>query len=134
VRRLRAGLVTPSPGGLGSPSVPTTRDCLEWLDAARTKAGESLPDRGPSRAPFAPGSYGPGDRKAAMERREARASRQTRPRRKAWILRMRRLALHSLVLCEGERKAGVPRAAKNRGGEACALFFRSRSKPESKTR
>ena len=45
LRRLRAGLVTPLPGGLGSPSVPTTRDCLEWLDAARTKAGESLPDR-----------------------------------------------------------------------------------------
>src|SRR5664280_3118056 len=45
-RRLRAGLVTPLPGGLGSPSVPTKRDCLEWLDAARTKGGESCPDRG----------------------------------------------------------------------------------------
>jgi hypothetical protein len=46
VRRLRAGLVTPSPGGPGSPSVPTKGDCLEWLDAARTKGGESCPDRG----------------------------------------------------------------------------------------
>ena len=62
MRRLRAGLVTPSPGGLGPPSAPTTRGRLHWLDAARTKAGESLPDRGPSRAPSAPGSYGPGDR------------------------------------------------------------------------
>jgi hypothetical protein len=65
VRRLLLRLVTAAPGGLGSPSVPTKRDCLNWLDAARTKAGESLPDRGPSRAPSAPGSYGPGDRKAA---------------------------------------------------------------------
>src|SRR5664280_1509877 len=62
MRRLRAGLVTPSPGGLGPPSAPTTRGRLHWLDAARTKAGESLPDRGPARAPSAPGSYGPGDR------------------------------------------------------------------------
>ena len=46
MRRLRAGLVTPSPGGLGPPSAPNTRGRLHWLDAARTKAGESLPDRG----------------------------------------------------------------------------------------
>ncbi len=37
------------------------------------EGGESLPDRGPTRAPSAPGSYGPGDRKAAVERREAPA-------------------------------------------------------------
>ena len=41
------------------------------LDAARMKGGESCPDQGPRRAPSAPGSYGPGDRKAAMARREA---------------------------------------------------------------
>jgi hypothetical protein len=56
------GLVTPLPGGPGSPSAPTKRGRLKWLYAARTKAGESLPDRGPTRAPSAPGSYGPGDR------------------------------------------------------------------------
>src|SRR5664279_4590342 len=67
------GARNPAPGGLGPPSAPTTRGRLHWLDAARTKAGESLPDRGPRRAPFAPGSYGPGDRKAAVERREAPA-------------------------------------------------------------
>src|SRR6185437_6403188 len=77
---------------------------------------------------------GPGDRKAAMERRVARASRQTRPRRKAWILRMRRLALRPLALCGGGRKAGAPAPLKNRGGEARALFFRSRRKPENETR
>jgi hypothetical protein len=84
LRRLRAGLVTPLPGGLGSPSVPTKRDCLKWLDAARTKAGES-PWIGLSQKPpgSAPGSYGPGDRKAAMERRGACVLRQGRARRKA---------------------------------------------------
>src|SRR5664279_2149047 len=56
------GARNPAPGGLGPPSAPTTRGRLHWLDAARTKAGESLPDRGPARAPSAPGSYGPGDR------------------------------------------------------------------------
>jgi len=48
-------------------------DCLNWLDAARTKGGESGPDQGGGSLPSAPGSYGPGDRKAAMERREAPA-------------------------------------------------------------
>ena len=62
-RRPRAWLVTSHSGGPGSPSVPTTGDCLQWLDAARTKAGESLPDRASQKPPgSAPGSYGPGDR------------------------------------------------------------------------
>ena len=43
--RLRAGLVTPSPGGLGQPSAGTTTGRLQWLDAVRTKAGGSLPDQ-----------------------------------------------------------------------------------------
>lgn len=47
LRRLRAGLVTSLPGGLGTPSVPTKRDRLLWLDAARKKGGESCPHRGP---------------------------------------------------------------------------------------
>ena len=44
------------------------------LDAARTKAGESLPDRGPTRAPSAPESYGPGEQKSP------RWSAERRPR------------------------------------------------------
>jgi len=51
MRRPRAGFVSLPPGGPGQPSVPTTRDCPHGLDAARTKAGESLPDRGPGSGP-----------------------------------------------------------------------------------
>src|SRR5664280_2439783 len=46
VRCSRACLASTHSGGPGSPSVPTTGDCLQWLDAARTKGGESCPDRG----------------------------------------------------------------------------------------
>jgi hypothetical protein len=45
--------------------------CLEWLDAARTKEGGSLPDQGPTRASSSPGSTAPGTEKPHMERREA---------------------------------------------------------------
>src|SRR5674476_618669 len=51
MRRPRAGFASLPPGGPGQPSVPTTRDCPHGLDAARTKAGESLPDRGPGSGP-----------------------------------------------------------------------------------
>ena len=30
-----------APGGLGPPSAPTTRGCLQWLDAGRTKAAKA---------------------------------------------------------------------------------------------
>jgi len=46
MRRPRAGLVTPRSGGLGSPSAPTMRGRLQWLDVAGMKAGESPPDAG----------------------------------------------------------------------------------------
>src|ERR1022692_5349371 len=62
VRRLLLPLVTAAPGGLGSPSVPTKGDCLEWLDAARMKGGESCPDRGREYRPFRPRKRGHGDR------------------------------------------------------------------------
>ena len=80
MRRLRAGLVTSHPGGPGSPSVPTTRDCPQGLDAARTKAGESLPDRvSESRPGPRPEATVPGTEIAAMERREGvRPSPRTR--------------------------------------------------------
>jgi hypothetical protein len=121
VRRLRAGLVTPLPGGLGSPSVPTKRDCLKWLDAARTKGGESRPDRVGRKPPgSAPGSYGPGDRNrrdgapigAHPQPEGARAARRG-------LIRMRRSALRPLDFSRGkERDYGVPGAAKNTGDNA----------------
>jgi hypothetical protein len=102
MRRLRAGLVTPLPGGLGSPSGPTKGDCLQWLDAARTKAGESPPDRVEPKA-------------ARVRARKIRSRGQKSPRgapRGARILQkrmrqrkdlVRRLALHSLACCGGEK-------------------------------
>ena len=75
VRRLLLRLVTAAPGGLGSPSAPTMGGCLQWLDAARTKGGESCLDRGARRPPSAPGSTAPGTEIAAVERREARVRR-----------------------------------------------------------
>jgi hypothetical protein len=44
-------LASTSPGGLGSPSVPTMGDCLQWLDAGRMKGGESRLDQGGRNAP-----------------------------------------------------------------------------------
>ena len=73
MRRPRAGLANLHSGGPGQPSGPTMGVCLQWLDAAGTKGGGSHPDGGPERLSFPPGSYGAGDRKAAMERREAPA-------------------------------------------------------------
>ena len=127
LRRLRAGLVTPSPGGLGSPSVPTTRDCLEWLDAARTKGGESCPDREPSRAPSAPGSYGPGDRNRRVERRVASVLRKGRhaARRRTDGCATRR-SIPS-AFCRGlEGNYGAPRAAQIIGARKRARLEQGR--------
>jgi hypothetical protein len=52
MRRPRAGFASLPPGGPGQPSVPTYEGLpIGGLDAARTKAGESLPDRGPGSGP-----------------------------------------------------------------------------------
>jgi hypothetical protein len=63
MRRLRAGLVTPPPGGLGSPSVPTKRDCpsVGWTRRGRRRAKACRIGEGAA-LPSAPGSYGSGDR------------------------------------------------------------------------
>src|ERR1700684_1783170 len=44
-RRPRARLVTWHPGGLGSPSAPTTGSCLQWLHGWRRRGRKPL-DRG----------------------------------------------------------------------------------------
>src|SRR6266436_5284656 len=60
MRRPRAWFAATPPGGPGSPSAPTTWGCLQWLDEAWMKGGESCLD-----AVSAPGSTVPADRKAA---------------------------------------------------------------------
>jgi hypothetical protein len=64
MRRPRAGFASLPPGGPGQPSAPTTWGRLNWLDAARTKAGESLPDRGARLGPRSrPEATAPGTEK-----------------------------------------------------------------------
>jgi hypothetical protein len=75
VRRPRAGLVTPHPGGPGQPSAGTKTGCLQWLDVAGTKDGGSRPDQGrEERFRPAPGSAAPGTEKPLVARREARCT------------------------------------------------------------
>ena len=84
-RRLRAGLVTPPPGGPGQPSGPTTRVCLQWLDVAGGEGRREPPGwKGPPAFPVArPEARPTGTEIAAMERRTATRFRQSARRRKA---------------------------------------------------
>jgi hypothetical protein len=47
MRRLRPCLASTAPGRLGQPSGPTTRVCLQWLDAGRMNGGGSRRDQEP---------------------------------------------------------------------------------------
>ena len=128
-RRPRARLVTSLPGGPGSPSVPTKRDrpSVGWTRRGRRWA-KACRIGGPPRAPSASGSYGPGDRKAAMERRAARTRRQGCPRRKAWIDKDAPLGAPSPRITRGPKKCPAQagrelrrtRRRKNTGDGACA--------------
>ena len=55
-----ARLATVAPGGFGSPSAPTMRGCLKWLDATG-RAGRNARARGSEKVRPSRGSYGPGD-------------------------------------------------------------------------
>jgi len=101
MRRLRAGLVTPLPGGLGPPSAPTTRGRLHWLDAARTKAGESLPDRGPGSGPVRARKLRPRGQKSRCGAPRGARILQKRMRLDGRLVR--RLALHPLAF-RGEQE------------------------------
>ncbi len=74
------GARNPAPGGLGQQSVPTMGDCLEWLDAAPTKTGESLPDRGGRGPPVGPEARPRGQKSPqwSAERRASVAMEATR--------------------------------------------------------
>ncbi len=132
MRRLRAGLVTPPPGGLGSPSVPTKRDRLKWLDAVRTKGGESRPDRDRGISVRPRPEVRPRGQKTpqwSAERRASVVAEATRLARRVGRLRRppgvraprapRFPALRSLFGSR-KKKAGVPAPLKNRGGGALA--------------
>ena len=122
-RGARAGVRTLRPGGLGGPSAPTTRGCLQWLDEEETKGGESLPGQGvtspASRSP--PGSMGPGTQIAANWSAGWRARSQGRvPPQGGLLPRMRRSALRPLTFSEGANGRGPARGRhKNTGDGAC---------------
>ncbi len=115
MRRLRAGFVTLRPGGVGSPSVPTTWDCPQGLDVGRMKAGESPLDKA------APGSTVPRTEIAADGALRGGRARYGTRRRKASADWLRLVALHPLGLCpKGTEMKAPPRLANNRGGAALA--------------
>jgi hypothetical protein len=55
-----ARLATVAPGGFGSPSAPTMRGCLKWLDATG-RAGRNARARDSEKVRPSRGSYGPGN-------------------------------------------------------------------------
>src|ERR1035437_11194779 len=90
---------------------------LRWAGRGADEGGRKPTGSGPGSGPSASGSYGPGDRKAAMERREAPAFLARGARLDGRLVR--HSALHPLAFARGkEGEDGVPGAAKNAGGEA----------------
>jgi hypothetical protein len=124
LRRPRAGLVPPHPGGPGQPSAGTKTGRLQWLDVAGTKGGGSRPDQGrEERFRPAPGSTAPGTEKPLVARREA-----PRLRKKACTVGLAapfRRAIPSHSSRGGRRKPDYGRTRRppnNTGADACALF------------
>src|SRR5216684_4691615 len=99
------GFAATPPGGPGSPSAPTTWGCLQWLDAAWTKGGESRLDAGVRAR-----KHGPGGQKSrrwsAVWRTCLAKARQRREALDRWL---RRTALHSLALGGGAKEDRPPR-------------------------
>ena len=122
MRRLRAGLVTPLPGGLGSPSVPTTRDCpsVGWTRHGRRRAKARRIGSSQKPPGSAPGSYGPGDRnRRCGAPRGARAPQGARHGRKTAALR----GAPPPFFERGTGRQATPGAStKNSGDDVCLLF------------
>jgi hypothetical protein len=96
VRRLRMCLARTSPGGLGSPSVPTTWGCPQGLDEGRMNPGESLGDQGERMLPVRPRKHGPeaqNRRQWSAERRARLRTTRTAPHTRGLLVRLP--ALHS---------------------------------------
>ena len=90
LRRLRSCLASMSPGGLGSPSAPTTRGCPFGLDAGRMKAAKAA-GSGRRMPSVRPRKHGAGPEIAAVERRKACALRKARA---AACVKARRMLRH----------------------------------------
>ena len=79
MRRLRAGLVTSPPGGLGSPSAPTTRGRSQGAGRGPDERGGNPPGSRRAYAPCpSPEVTVPKPKIAAVERRKARRPRDGR--------------------------------------------------------
>ena len=137
MRRPRARLVTLLPGGLGTRSggTRTAPQGACWtgtvpLVSGRSKArqaDEANWRRGPDKETGTETrKRGPGEQKSppwSAERRPHPSQEDAADGRL-----VRRLALHSLGIRGEKRKAGVPRAAKNRGGGALACRAEAQAK------
>ena len=88
-RRLRSCLASTAPGGRGSPTVPTMRDCPQGLHAGRMKAEKSAGSGCDTSRRPSPEVTVPRTEIAAVERRKARALRKARA-----VMHQRRQAPH----------------------------------------
>ena len=122
MRRPRVWFAATPPGGPGSPSAPTTWGRLQWLDAAWMKGGESCLDT-VGRPSVCARKHGPGDRKAAMERRVAkRACRKGTSTPQGVLLLEAPHGAPSPRMGEGNRKTGLPGASTKNAGDDAWLF------------
>jgi hypothetical protein len=114
----------------GSPSVLTTGDCPQGLDADRMNAGESLRDQGGQMASVRSRKHGPEAQNPAVERRKARrpaswagGPARDRPDRKAGHgcgdPHRRLSALHPLGFSGRDERTASGRRKKPRDDGAC---------------
>jgi hypothetical protein len=118
-RGARGRARTPHAGGSGSPSAPTKRGCLQWLDAVGLKAGQSRPDKRRFRRRPPPGSTAPETEIAAKWSAGWRTRfRKARPAQKADLKLKRHSALHPLAFAKrGKRRGLTPSRPNNRGND-----------------
>jgi hypothetical protein len=124
-RRPLLRLVTAGSGGPGQPSAGIMTGCLQWLDAAGTKAGGSPPDKGrQKRHPLLsrPEATAPGTEIAAPERREATrlCAKGARAERRGW--RQAPLGAPAPSLFRGSTPPALPNGAAGDSGQTSGAF------------
>src|ERR1035437_2638760 len=121
-------LVTPLPGGPGPPSVPTKRDCPQGLDAARTKGGESCPDRGPGSGPVRARKLRPRGQKSRDGAPSGERASQSAPTPPGVGLMVAPLSAPSPRHCaEGQKKCPA-KAGEDDGVPGAAQITRARTR------